>query len=112
MKSEIRVHRAPTIATRIRVPGDKSMSHRAAMLAALSDGRCVLRNYLPGEDCLGTLRVLGQLGVGIESVSPTEHIVHGVRGKFHAPVGDLDCGNSGTTMRLISGLRPNRFAHA
>ena len=104
MKSEIRVHRAPTIATRIRVPGDKSMSHRAAMLAALSDGRCVLRNYLPGEDCLGTVRVLGQLGVGIESVSPTEYVVQGTRGKFQAPVGDLDCGNSGTTMRLISGL--------
>jgi 3-phosphoshikimate 1-carboxyvinyltransferase len=104
MKNEIIVHRAPPIATRIRVPGDKSMSHRAAMLAALSDGRCTLRNYLPGEDCLGTLRVLGQLGVGIESLSPTEHIIHGVRGRFHAPSGDLDCGNSGTTMRLVSGL--------
>lgn len=104
MKNEIRVHRAPTIATRIRVPGDKSMSHRAAMLAALSDGPCLLRNYLPGEDCLGTLRVLGQLGVGIESISPTEHVVRGVEGKFQAPVGDLDCGNSGTTMRLMSGL--------
>ena len=70
MKSEIRVHRAPTIATRIRVPGDKSMSHRAAMLAALSDGRCVLRNYLPGEDCLGTVRVLGQLGVVFDQKHP------------------------------------------
>jgi 3-phosphoshikimate 1-carboxyvinyltransferase len=74
------------------------------MLAALSDGRCILRNYLPGEDCLGTLRVLGQLGVTIESPCATEHIVHGVRGRFRAPSGNLDCGNSGTTMRLISGL--------
>lgn len=101
---EIRVRRAPRIEAQIRVPGDKSISHRAAMLAALSDGPCTLRNYLPGEDCLGTLRVLRQLGVNIESVSPTQHVVHGVEGKFTAPTDDLDCGNSGTTMRLISGL--------
>jgi len=88
----------------IKVPGDKSISHRAAMFAALSDGPCTLRNYLPGEDCLGTLRVLRQLGVPIDTISPTEHVVHGVRGKFLAPSTDLDCGNSGTTMRLISGL--------
>jgi 3-phosphoshikimate 1-carboxyvinyltransferase len=104
MKEELSVRRAPNIATRIRVPGDKSMSHRAAMLAALSDGPCRLRNYLPGEDCLGTLRVLGQLGVVIESPSSTEHIVRGVGGRFRAPATDLDCGNSGTTMRLMSGL--------
>jgi len=101
---EIRVHRAPRIEAQIRVPGDKSISHRAAMLAALSDGPCALTNYLPGEDCLGTLRVLRQLGVHIETVSPTHHVVHGVRGKFIAPAADLDCGNSGTTMRLMSGL--------
>jgi 3-phosphoshikimate 1-carboxyvinyltransferase len=74
------------------------------MFAALSDGACRLRNYLPGEDCLGTLRVLRQLGVTIESLSPTEHIVHGLRGRFSEPQDDLDCGNSGTTMRLMSGL--------
>lgn len=101
---EIRVRRAPRIEAQIRVPGDKSISHRAAMLAALSDGACTLRNYLPGEDCLGTLRVLRQLGVQIETLSPTDHVVHGVRGKFTAPAADLDCGNSGTTMRLMSGL--------
>jgi len=101
---EIRVRRAPRIEAQIRVPGDKSISHRAAMLAALSDGPCTLTNYLPGEDCLGTLRVLRQLGVVIEAVSPTHHVVHGVRGKFTAPAADLDCGNSGTTMRLMSGL--------
>ncbi|MEX1045059.1 MAG: 3-phosphoshikimate 1-carboxyvinyltransferase [Chthoniobacterales bacterium] len=101
---EIRVRRAPLIEAQIRVPGDKSISHRAAMLAALSDGPCTLSNYLPGEDCLGTLRVLSQLGVEIKTVSPTHHVVHGVRGKFTAPATDLDCGNSGTTMRLMSGL--------
>jgi 3-phosphoshikimate 1-carboxyvinyltransferase len=101
---EIRVQRAPLIEADIEVPGDKSISHRSAMFAALSDGACRLRNYLPGEDCLGTLRVLRQLGVKIESLSPTEHIVHGLRGRFTEPQDDLDCGNSGTTMRLMSGL--------
>ena len=108
MKNEIVVRRAPVMATRLRVPGDKSMSHRAAMLAALSHGPCKLRNFLPGEDCLGTLRVLRQLGVEIETVSPTEHIVHGAGGRFRMPDGDLDCGNSGTTMRLMSGLLAGR----
>ena len=74
------------------------------MFAALSNGTCTLRNYLPGEDCLGTLRVLRQLGVPIETLTPAEHVVHGVGGKFAAPSADLDCGNSGTTMRLMSGL--------
>ncbi len=101
---EIRVQRAPLIEADIEVPGDKSISHRSAMFAALSDGACRLRNYLPGEDCLGTLRVLRQLGVTIESLSPTEHVVHGLRGRFTEPQDDLDCGNSGTTMRLMSGL--------
>jgi len=101
---EIRVTRSPAWSATLKVPGDKSMSHRAAMLASLTDGPCLVRNYLSGEDCLGTLRVLGQLGVRIEPRGPGEWIVHGVGGKFTAPQGDLDCGNSGTTMRLISGL--------
>lgn len=80
------------------------MSHRAAMLASLSDGTCLIRNYLAGEDCLGTLRVLTQLGVLIEDKGSGSWLVHGVSGKFRQPEGDLDCGNSGTTMRLMSGL--------
>lgn len=104
MSMEIRVSRAPRINAEIKVPGDKSMSHRAAMLSALSDGTCHLHNYLMGEDCLGTIRVLQQLGVKIESGGPGEFIVHGCRGRFESPAEDLDCGNSGTTMRLMSGL--------
>lgn len=101
---EIRVHRAPRIEADIRVPGDKSISHRSALLAALSDGTCRLRNYLRGEDCLGTLRVLRQLGVVIEEESDGTFMVHGCAGRFVATEADLDCGNSGTTMRLMSGL--------
>jgi 3-phosphoshikimate 1-carboxyvinyltransferase len=101
---EIRVHRAPQITAEIKVPGDKSISHRAGMLAALSDGPCRLTNYLRGEDCLGTLRVLRQLGVVIEEEAGGVFTVHGRAGRFSTPSGDLDCGNSGTTMRLMSGL--------
>lgn len=101
---EIRVQRAPRIEADLKVPGDKSISHRAAMLAALSAGPCRIANYLRGEDCLGTLRVLRQLGVAIDEEGPGVFTVHGCGGQFRAPAGDLDCGNSGTTMRLISGL--------
>lgn len=104
MSMEIRVSRAPRINAEIKVPGDKSMSHRAAMLSALSDGTCHLHNYLMGEDCLGTIRVLQQLGVKIERSGSGEFIIYGCRGRFQAPADDLDCGNSGTTMRLMSGL--------
>ena len=101
---EIRVHRAPRIEADIRVPGDKSISHRAAILAALSDGPCRLQNYLRGEDCLGTLRVLRQLGVTIEEDVSGAFVVQGMKGCFNPPSSDLDCGNSGTTMRLLSGV--------
>ena len=74
------------------------------MLAALSDGPCRISNYLRGEDCLGTLRVLRQLGVRVEEEAGGDFVVHGCRGKFSTPSSDLDCGNSGTTMRLMSGL--------
>lgn len=99
-----KVHRAPCINAEISVPADKSMSHRAAMLASLSDGHCVIRNFLAGEDCLGTMHVLRQLGVEISEMGPAEFRVRGCRGKFTEPLGPLDCGNSGTTMRLMSGL--------
>lgn len=101
---EIRVHRAPRINAVIKVPGDKSVSHRAAMLAALSDGPCRVTNYLRGEDCLGTLRVLRQLGVSIDESPDGSFVVHGCGGRFRASSDGLDCGNSGTTMRLMSGL--------
>ena len=101
---EIKVHQSPAWRATIRVPGDKSMSHRAAMLAALTGGPCLIRNYLAGEDCLGTLRVLQQLGVRIEEQGARSWLVHGLSGKFRKPESDLDCGNSGTTMRLMSGL--------
>ncbi len=102
--AEIRVSRAPRIKAEIRVPGDKSISHRAVMLAALSNGTCVLRGFLPGEDCLATVSAMRTLGASIEQPEPTTLIVRGTHRKLTAPSAPIDCGNSGTTMRLLAGL--------
>lgn len=90
---------------RIRVPGDKSVSHRAVMLGALAEGTTHVRGFLEGEDTRATARVFQQLGVRIDTPSPSERIVHGVG--LHGltpPAGTLDCGNAGTGMRLLAGV--------
>jgi 3-phosphoshikimate 1-carboxyvinyltransferase len=99
-----RVKRAPTIQTEITVPGDKSISHRVIMLAALSNGLCRITNLLEAEDCLCTVRAFQQMGVTIESPEPGLVVVHGCHGKLADPEREIDCGNSGTTMRLLSGI--------
>ena len=95
---------APVIDTEISVPPDKSISHRAVLLASLSNGPCVIRNFLEGEDCRSTAQAMRQLGVHIESPEPGTLVVEGTAGRFNKPAGDIDCGNSGTTMRLLSGI--------
>lgn len=88
-----------------RVPGDKSVSHRAIMLAALADGVSRIDGFLEGEDTLATARIFEQLGVGIAAPSPSRRLVNGVGiDGLRAPTRDLDCGNSGTGMRLLAGL--------
>ncbi len=107
------VSRAPVIRAEIRVPGDKSISHRAVMLASLSNGVCVIRGFLPGEDCLATVNAFRALGVQIEHPEPTTLVVHGARRRLVAPEGPVACGNSGTTLRLLAGLlagQPEPFA--
>jgi 3-phosphoshikimate 1-carboxyvinyltransferase len=99
-----KVRRAPALRTELTVPGDKSISHRAVMLAALSNGPCVIRGFLAGEDCLSTAAAFRALGVKIETPEPETLVVYGTRGKFSPPTSDIDCGNSGTTMRLLAGL--------
>ncbi len=99
-----KVTKSSTIAAEIVVPGDKSISHRAIMLGALTNGPCVITNFLEGEDCLATMEAMRKLGVEIEHPEPGTVIVHGSRGRFTAPTSDLDCGNSGTTVRLLSGI--------
>lgn len=98
------IRRAPTISAEITVPGDKSISHRSIMLAALASGPGKITGFLPSEDCLSTMKAFQQMGVKIERLNETTLIVHGTGGKFTAPEGDIDCGNSGTTMRLLSGI--------
>ncbi len=86
------------------LPGDKSISHRAAIIAALAHGRTRIENFSSGRDCASTLSCLRQLGVGIErdgsSVSIEGAGINGLR----APLAPLDCGNSGSTMRLLAGV--------
>jgi len=89
----------------ISVPGDKSISHRAIMLAAIAEGRSRISGFLEGEDTRATARIFAQLGVRIEAPEASERIVHGVG--LHGLRGcseSLDCGNAGTGMRLLTGL--------
>ncbi|PKN58548.1 MAG: 3-phosphoshikimate 1-carboxyvinyltransferase [Deltaproteobacteria bacterium HGW-Deltaproteobacteria-14] len=92
------------LAGRARVPGDKSVGHRALMLGALCDGVVEITGLSDGEDNLSTARVLGQLGVRSERDGDRAR-VHGVGlDGLRAPTGPLDCGNSGTTMRVLLGI--------
>ena len=88
----------------IQVPGDKSISHRAVMFGSLAKGTTRITGFLQGADCLSTISCFEKMGVSIENTGDTV-LVHGrgMRG-LEKPEGVLDCGNSGTTMRLISGI--------
>ena len=89
----------------VRVPGDKSVSHRALMFSALAQGTSHIRGFLEGEDTRATAAVLSQLGARIETPAPGERVVHGVGlHGLRASTQPLDCGNAGTGMRLLAGL--------
>lgn len=90
---------------RIGVPGDKSISHRAVMLAAIAEGRSEIAGFLPAEDTLRTAAAFRALGVPIRRLCEDGLAIEGVglRG-LSAPFAPLDCGNSGTAMRLLAGL--------
>ncbi|MFO8232637.1 MAG: 3-phosphoshikimate 1-carboxyvinyltransferase, partial [Longimonas sp.] len=98
------ISRASALHGSASVPADKSVSHRAAMLAALADGRSTLHGFPQAADPQSTLSCLRQLGVSIETEGDTVHIegvgLHGLQ----APAAPIDCGNSGTTMRLLAGI--------
>jgi len=87
------------------IPGDKSVSHRAVMFAALADGTSTIDGFLEGEDTRATARIFSQMGARMETPSPSRRVVHGVGiDGLQAPQGELDCGNAGTGMRLIAGV--------
>jgi 3-phosphoshikimate 1-carboxyvinyltransferase len=94
-----------SLATTINVPGDKSISHRSVLIGAIAEGITDIENFLPGQDCLSSVRCIRQLGIKVEELSPTHLQVHG-RGPHGLTEPDdyLDVGNSGTTIRLISGI--------
>ena len=103
------IHPAGGFSTELTVPGDKSISHRAAIIAGLANGPCRVRNYLPSEDCLNTLRAMKSLGVTCDYIDtnqygPTEIIIHGTSMSLSSPSTVIDCGNSGTGMRLLAGI--------
>jgi 3-phosphoshikimate 1-carboxyvinyltransferase len=106
----VKIRPAKRLRGRVSVPGDKSISHRAALVAALARGRTRIENFSTSADCGSTLEVLRALGVRIER-GHDEHTffvedagVDKGAARFRQPSGTLDCGNSGTTMRLVAGV--------
>ena len=95
---------ASGIAGSISLPGDKSISHRYAMLASLAEGRSVLTNYSSGEDCASTLDCMQALGARCNVQGDRVEIDGPRHRRLQAPSGPLEAGNSGTTMRLLSGI--------
>ncbi|NBU63647.1 MAG: 3-phosphoshikimate 1-carboxyvinyltransferase [Chloroflexia bacterium] len=102
--SDMQLVSVPQLRGIIDVPGDKSISHRAVMFNAIAEGTAHITHFLPGADCLSTIACLRAMGVQIDHHGDTV-AVHGVglRG-LREPSDVLDCGNSGTTLRLLTGL--------
>src|SRR4029077_4510574 len=104
MKSgaEITVRPARNLRGSVRLPGDKSISHRYAMLAGIAEGASRLENYSTGADCASTLACMRTLGVAWERKDDNVVEVQGRGPSLSAPTTALDCGNSGSTMRMLS----------
>jgi 3-phosphoshikimate 1-carboxyvinyltransferase len=109
---DYRVLPASRVSGTLRVPGDKSISHRSLMVSALADGTSEVTGFLASEDCLATLNAMRALGVAIEQRSATHVLIHGVGlHGLEAASQPLDMGNAGTAMRLATGLlAAQRFA--
>lgn len=92
----------------IIIPPDKSISHRTAMFAALTKGIVNIKNYSKGADCHSTLKIVQQLGCDIKFNSETDITIN-AKNALKAPTSELDCGNSGTTMRMMSGILAGQY---
>jgi 3-phosphoshikimate 1-carboxyvinyltransferase len=101
--STVVVRPARNIAGALRLPGDKSISHRYAMLAAIAEGTSRLENFSTGADCASTLGCIAELGVELER-NENAVLIHGRGPRLQPPERPLDCGNSGSTMRMLSGI--------
>jgi 3-phosphoshikimate 1-carboxyvinyltransferase len=99
-----RIAPAGSVSGEIGLPGDKSISHRYALISAIAEGVTRIRNYSTGADCHSTLGCVRALGIEVEG-SGTEFAIHGRGlGGLRAPAADLDAGNSGSTIRMLSGI--------
>src|SRR5438270_1836387 len=98
------VHRAKRLTGEITLPGDKSISHRAVMMGSIADGETRISNFATSADCASTIECFRGLAISIER-DGSDVIVYG-KGKngLQKPDAPLDCGNSGTTMRLVAGI--------
>ncbi len=109
MSDTFTIHPTRSVTGELSVPGDKSISHRAAILSGLSDGDCRVENFLSSEDCVNTLKAMANLGVSYTVTrgtqdAPIDMVISGKGGALQAPGAPLDCGNSGTGMRLLAGV--------
>lgn len=98
------VRPARQIAGSLRLPGDKSIAHRYAMLAGIGQGKSVLRNFASGADCKSTLGCMAALGCAVTRDVDGTVSVEGIGPRLKQPDGPLDCGNSGSTMRMLAGI--------
>jgi 3-phosphoshikimate 1-carboxyvinyltransferase len=98
----MKLNPASSIKGRLRLPGDKSISHRAALIAALARGRSEISNFSTAQDCASTLGCLRALGISIEHKD--ERIIFAGSQELIAPREPLDCGNSGSTLRILAGV--------
>jgi 3-phosphoshikimate 1-carboxyvinyltransferase len=105
-ESQITVRPARNLRGSVSLPGDKSISHRYAMLGSIAEGPSRLENYSTGADCASTLGCLRSLGVKWERKHGTENVIElqGSGPSLTAPTRPLDCGNSGSTIRMLSGI--------
>lgn len=98
------IHPAKSLSGAIRLPGDKSISHRWAMISALAEGKTTIQGYATGEDCHSTLGILRDLGIEVDDRGSEVSITGKGLDGFTAPTKDLDAGNSGSTIRMMSGI--------
>lgn len=101
---QVKIHPLNKIRKEIRIPPDKSISHRAVILGSISKGKTVIENFLEADDCLRTIRCFRNMGVKIEKNKNYWEIESGGLSSLKEPKNILNCGNSGTTMRIISGV--------
>lgn len=100
----MRIKPARRLIGRCHLPGDKSISHRAALIAALANGTSYISNFSSSQDCAATLGCLAALGVSLEQQGKRIKVEGTGMSPLHSPAGPLNCGNSGTTMRLLAGI--------